>query len=213
MYGPHDSERAVDRQWRCRSDYPGELILSITFTSIGVELPFDADANGNAVVDLEWRRRLSLWRTPEAFYGSAMLLDLGTPYDLRATVSNPDGVVGEPIGLASIATPADDIAPASALQPTHFVVVGGNNAGDGLRPEAAWATIDKAFHDAPARAVVRIGPGSFAPPSIDRELPITLAAELPAVDDARQSINAGRRTVIERRTLAPGSRHRLRNRL
>ena len=195
---------------------PGTLTLTSTYNSIGIELPFTNDDNANAQASLEfkrssdstWRRGLQLWRTDDgssvpgrAFYGSAMLLEPGTRYDVRVTLADPDGT-SPSIVTSSVATRADDTRPASTLVPTHFVSVSGNDGDTGTSTSASWRTLEKAFVSAPSGAVVRVAPGSYAPPASQRTTPITLMAQNPAVDDSRAPINAGNRSVIEPQTIS-----------
>ena len=204
-----------------RADTPdatgiGQLTLTATYNSVGVELPFTGDANGTAVANLEfrrvddqeWRPGLPLWRTADpsgaAFYGSALLLDAGSGYEVRVTVDDADGVVGAAQQVSTITTRAEEIGPTEALTPTHFVRADGDDARDGRTPASAWRTLDKAVRDAPAGAVVQVGPGYFSvnrstaqTPPTTRTRPLVLVAEYSAVDDARQPLNVGRRSVIE----------------
>ncbi|HEX5166494.1 MAG TPA: DUF1565 domain-containing protein, partial [Thermomicrobiales bacterium] len=147
---------------------------------------------------------LPLWGTyanPRAFYGSALLLDAGTTYEIRVSLNDPDGVNGNFTVTGSIATRGEDIAGASQLKPTQFVSSQGNDANNGTSPSSAWKTLEKAFNSAPAGAVVSVAPGSYAPPTTNRTLPITLVAENPAVDDGQNIINAGKHSVIEPQTI------------
>lgn len=197
----------------------GNLSLSATYASVGIELFFQGDDNGNAIASVEfkpsgateWRAGLSLWRVGptedddhRAFYGSLLLLDAGTKYDLRIALNDPDGVRGEPAIAASVTTRADNVPVASTLKPTHFVSPIGDDEADGSE-RTPWRTLDKALADAPAGAVVRVAPGSYAPPTIPREAPLVMFAEHPAVDDNREPINAGQRSVVEPQTFtSPG---------
>lgn len=189
----------------------GPLGLTATFATIGIDLPFLGDDNGNAVAGVafravgaaDWRAALPLWRVgeakagqPRAFYGSVLLLDAGTCYEVRVTLDDPDGVRGERAIGGVIATRADDLPAAEALSPTHFLAPAGRDDGDGsaMRP---WRTLDQALGEAPSGAVVRVAPGSYAPPTVARKEPITLVAARPAVGDDREPTNAGARSVIE----------------
>lgn len=191
--------------------------LTSTFNSIGIELLFTGDDNQNSIANLEfrrsgdssWRQGLPLWGTysnPRAFYGSALLLDAGTTYEIRVSFTDPDGVNGNFNQSGSITTQAEDIPAANSLSPTHFVSEQGNDANEGTSPNSAWKTLEKAFTSAPAGAIVRVAPGSYAPPSTNRTTPITVVAENPAVDDGQNIINDGKRSVIEPQTIsAPNS--------
>ena len=190
--------------------------LTATFNSIGVELPFRGDTNGSATAGLEfrragerdWRAGLPLWRTADpsgpAFYGSALLLEPGTTYEVRVTVDDGDGVQGSAQQSATIDTRADTIAPPEALSPTHYVRVVGDDAADGRSPDTAWRTIEKVIRDAPPGATVQVGPGFYSLPNLvpgrvnpPRTAPLTLVAEVPAVNADRQTAAPGKRSVLE----------------
>jgi hypothetical protein len=191
--------------------FPGLLSLTETFSSIGVELPFDGDPDGDATATLEfkkasettWRAGLPLWRTGAsgrpggAFYGSALLLEPGTTYDVRVAVADPDGVLGSPLIPGRANTRAEDIVPASALSPTHHVRADGDDAADGSSVDTAWRTLERAVASAPPGAVVQVGAGYYAAPISARGTPLTLMAEHPAVDGDRRPVNADRRSVID----------------
>ncbi len=183
----------------------GELQLQPTYNSIAVELPFEGDVNGNARVQLQfrtgdepWRNALPMWRVGnDTFYGSVLLLQPGTSYELRVSVEDPDGVAGQQVITQSVRTWEDNIAPAGELAPQYFVRADGNDAHSGRSPDDAWRTLEKAFKDAPSGAVVQVGPGSYAPPTVERKSPLTLVAQYPAVDKDRRPINLGKHAVIE----------------
>ena len=146
--------------------------LTATFNNIGVELPFTGDANGTSTAGLEfrregerdWRAGLPLWRTADpsgpAFYGSALLLEPGTTYEVRVTIDDGDGVQGAAQQSATIATRADAIAPPEVLAPSHYVRADGDDAADGRSPATAWRTIDKAVRDPRLAPPSRSAPGS-----------------------------------------------------
>jgi hypothetical protein len=190
--------------------------FTATYNSIGVEVPFTGDPNRNASASLSfrrsgesaWRQALPLWPAGDApgaaFYGSALLLDAGTRYDVRVIVSDPDGVSGLSFQSTGVTTRADTIQAPESLAPTHYVRATGDDAADGRSPATAWRTIDKAVKDAPSGAVVQVGPGYYGTSRAaawqttgSRTLPLTLVAQYPAVDQDRHPVNAGLRTVIE----------------
>lgn len=190
---------------------PTKLNLNSTFNSIGIELFFGGDANGNGTAalefkqaaDAEWRQGLPLWRTTSndatgsTFYGSALLLEPDSVYDVRITLADPDQISGSSVITGTIRTRAEDIVPASAIVPTHYVRATGSDSSSGTSETQAWRTLEKAITSAPAGAIVQVGPGYFKAPTKSRTLPITLLAQYPAVDYQRNAINSGRRTVIE----------------
>lgn len=190
---------------------PGRLNLTATYASIGLELFFTGDDNGNASANLEfkaageatWRAGLPLWEvggevaTPgRAFYGSALLLTAGTKYEVRVALADPDGITGQRVVTGTVSTRTDDVPAAATLKPTHFVSPTGDDEADGTAGKP-WRTLGRAFTAAPAGAVVQVAPGYYAPPEVERELPITLVAQKPAATDALEPINLGARSVIE----------------
>jgi hypothetical protein len=193
---------------------PGPARLSSTFNSVGIEVPFQADMNHNATAGLSfrrvgesaWRNGLPLWPTYDpsgaAFYGSVLLLEPGTQYDILVTIADPDGVDGNSVQAVGIATRAETIPPPETLIPTHFVRAAGDDAADGRSPASAWRTLEKAMRSAPSGAVVQVGPGYFLKPSSERSMPLTLVAQYPAVDDSGMVINHGLRSVVEAGTVS-----------
>jgi hypothetical protein len=188
---------------------PGALRLTATFNSIGVEVPFTYDRNANATVNLAfkraadtaWRPGLPLWRTDDgtapAFFGSALLLEPGTTYDVRLTVVDPDGIAGPATVVGTVSTRAENIPTRESLVPTHFVSIDGDDANAGTSRAAAWRTLDRMVRAAPPGAIVEVGPGHFLRPALYRTQPLTVLAAYPAVNDANEPVNANRRTVIE----------------
>jgi len=188
--------------------------LTATYNSIGVEVKFSGDNNGNSTAEVyyrragsdAWLRALPLWRTAassgSAFYGSVVLLEPGTGYQVKVDIADPDGVLGTDPLVDSVTTRPDNVRPASELSPSYFVRADGNDANDGRSRSTAWRTLSKAFASAPAGAVVEVGPGTYPTPSLTRSQPITLVAQYPAVDDSGQPINAGQRTVISAQAVA-----------
>ncbi len=190
---------------------PGALTVTPTFNSIGVELKFSGDANGNATAALDfrkpgendWHRALPLWETDDgstdpgpAFYGSALLLDAGTTYELQITVSDSDGVNGQSVLDTTVNTRAENIANSNTLAPSFYVRADGDDNQDGTTEATAWQTLAKAYAAAPDGAVVQVGPGYFTRPAGARSAPITFVAQYPAVDDARAPISLGQHSII-----------------
>jgi hypothetical protein len=151
---------------------------------------------------------LPLWPTADpsgaAFYGSALLLDPGTAYEIRVTVTDPDGVEGSAVQTSTVTTRAEAVAEPTALAPGYFVRTTGNDSADGRSAATAWRTIDKAIKDAPSGAIVQVGPGHYpterakiGSASTARSTPLTLVAQYPAVDGDRQATDPAQRSVIE----------------
>lgn len=224
----------------------GNMNLTSTFNSVGIELFFTGDSNENATAELEFkktgdstfRKGLPLHRTfqaysqtlpastepspspiitpkdsfGDAFYGSALLLEAGTSYDIKVTVKDADG--GDVVKTSTIITRQENIPQASNLVPNYFVRAEGNDLWDGTAAtkdpstnKGPWKTIAKAISSAPDNAVVQIGPGFYPgiktnssgvpAPNQTRLKPITLVAQYPAVNDARDINEDAKRTIIE----------------
>ena len=196
--------------------------LSATFNSIGIEVLFSGDANADAQAgvlfkkssDASWRQGLPLWPTNDgssqpgpALYGSLLMLEAGTSYDVQVSLSDPDGVVGAGVLNGTISTRAETIVPAGSLAPSYFVGIGGSDTNDGQSPQRAWATLGKALQAAPAGAVVQVGPGHFAAPpkGTMRTQPVSVVAQYAAVDDDRGVINAGQHSIVDSGVVASPS--------
>lgn len=198
----------------------GNLNLNATFNSVGVELFFSGgSASPSATLEFKkssentWRKGLDLWKVDDgstspgpAFYGSALLLDSGTQYDIRVKVTNSDGVTGGNSGndtmTGTIKTRDDNIPAASTLTPTHYVRANGNDSNNGTSEATAWKTLQKAITSASASAVVQVGPGIYSTPTSIRGIPITLIAQNPAVGYNESSKtwtenDASTRSIIE----------------
>ena len=84
------------------STVPGQLVAYSTIYSIGVEWDILYDTNHNAVVDVTYRDQAGAWRPASRLVridyngrnmlaGSVMFLDPDTTYQVRLTLSDPDG--------------------------------------------------------------------------------------------------------------------------
>ena len=110
---------------------PGELIIEpSTLINLGFEWLLEGDANRNARVSVTfrrdgedaWQEGLPLMRlggeriysesridliVPDMFAGSILNLDPDTTYEARFQISDPDGVVGNPVQTAIVKTRAE----------------------------------------------------------------------------------------------------------
>ncbi len=202
----------------------GNMNLSATFNSIGIELFYSGDPGASATVEYKksdetnYKPALPLWPTIDGsaspgptFYGSVLLLEPGTSYDVIVTLNDPGQTQSQQSLTGSITTRLDNIPKATTLTPTHFVRPDGNdaNTGTGNNAGSAWATLCRAVRSAPADAVVQVAPGYYASPNSAvntiagcnkdqiRSTPISFVAEKPAIDDDRNIINAGEHSVID----------------
>jgi hypothetical protein len=161
----------------------GQLELSATYNSIGVGL-VHANAGQAQMRYREsgsgtWLDAMFMRHTTDAYYGSIMFLQPATTYDVEVTA-------GSTVKTGTITTRADQIVDNDSLAPSHTVCASGCD----------WATLEAAWVSAPAGAVVEVAPGNYAPPGSTRQLPITLTAANPAIDDDGNAINAGSRSVL-----------------
>jgi len=128
--GPAPATRVSPGTSRASSDtvVPGELVIEpATLINLGFEWFIQGDANRNASVDVAfrkkgsdpWRPALPLLRlqgeriyaesridlvAPNMFAGSVLDLEPGTSYDVRLTMTDPDGVQGERSRVVSVST-------------------------------------------------------------------------------------------------------------
>ena len=170
------------------------LILSNSMTQTAHQYMFNGPV-ATSVVGLP-NAFQTFYKTGEkAFYGSTLLLDPGTDYELKLTVTDPDG--GSQVINKTVKTRTDNIPNAATLVPTHFVRIDGSDSNNGTSAGSAWQTIEKAFSSAPSGAIVEVGPGNFTRPATSRTQPITLKAQYPAVDNNQQVINPGQHSIID----------------
>jgi hypothetical protein len=128
--GPAPATRVSPDTSRASSDtvVPGELVIEpATLINLGFEWFIQGDTNRNASVDVAfrkkgsepWRPALPLLRlqgeriyaesridlvAPNMFAGSVLDLEPGTAYEVRLTMTDPDGVQGERNRVVSVST-------------------------------------------------------------------------------------------------------------
>ena len=128
--GPAPATRVSPDTSRASSDtvVPGELVIEpATLINLGFEWFIQGDGNRNASVDVAfrkkgsepWRPALPLLRlqgeriyaesrvdlvAPNMFAGSVLDLEPGTSYEVRLTLTDPDGVQGERSRVVSVST-------------------------------------------------------------------------------------------------------------
>jgi hypothetical protein len=177
------------------SSHAAGLNLTATFNSIGIELLGDdastATLEFKKTSDSSWRAGLPLWQVGGGLYGSVLLLDPGTAYDIKVTPQGGSAITG------TVTTRVDNIPTASSLTPTHFVRANGDDSKDGTSEATAWRTIQRALTVAPTGAVVEVGSGYYQGYDRARTTPITLKAQFPAVDDNQNIVNVGQHSIIE----------------
>jgi hypothetical protein len=141
-----------------------------TFHAGGVVLTVAGDANRNAAAALEWRLsgqpsfraahplvRIDATR----FIGSLFGLGPGASYEVRATITDPDGVAGNPVATAALSTRSPAL-PEPTLRRLYVSPSGSDAPGNpGTAPGSPLRTIQRAADLAQAGDLVLIGPGVY----------------------------------------------------
>ena len=178
-----------------------------TYHAAGVTATVAGDADGDATAALEWRRvgepafraghplaRIA----PAAFVGSLFFLDPGATWEVRVTLSDPDGVTGAPTATTTVATRSPLLA-----QPTlRTLYVAppplGDDGNPGTDPGAPLATVQAAADLAQAGDLISIAPGIYreevtVPTSGSAAQPIVFRGSAPGaiLDGADATIAAG----------------------
>lgn len=169
----------------------------------GAVATLGGDVNRNATVALAWRRSGETAFRPaqdllrvDATHLVGSLFDLApdTLYELRFTLTDPDGVTGATSAGTRFATRADSLIAASLR--TFYVAPGGNDANDGLSPARALATVQRAVNLAQAGDLVTVAASVYReqvslPRSGTPTLPIVLQGQPGAVLDGAELLAAG----------------------
>jgi parallel beta-helix repeat protein len=138
------------------------------FHAGGVVLVVSGDDNLNAVAALEWRpagqpsfrAALPLARADATrFAGSLFALAPGRSYDVRVTLSDPEGVVGPATATALLDTRPEAFPEPSVR--TLYVSPTGNDTNPGTSPGAALRTVQRAADLAQAGDLVSIAAGVY----------------------------------------------------
>jgi parallel beta-helix repeat protein len=139
-----------------------------TLQAGGVVATVDGDANRNAGATLEWRMHGEsafhaghpLVRVDAShLVGSLFWLDPGHAYDVRVSVSDPDGVGTTPVRSATLTTRAE-AATFTPLRTLH-VAPNGSDANDGTTPATALRTLQRAAELSRPGDLVSIGAGIY----------------------------------------------------
>lgn len=153
------------------------LDLKATFDFLSVRLDFtgDSDVDNSGVVEFK-KSSASTWKTaytpisdhratvdgetnPGAneFRVSVAVFTCGTAYDVRVTVTDPDGVTGTNPATGSITT-----NPCTAPTSTEIWVDDSNSGAEDGSQANPWNTITEAITAASAGTKIRVMPGSYA---------------------------------------------------
>jgi hypothetical protein len=161
---------------------PGTPTVTATFESLGVYWPISGDANQNSLLVLEFRvtgqtawkpAALALKAEPNTIVdgaplnlhhvaASAVLLQPGTSYELRATLTDPDGGGSQQVLTAATRTEAN----ANPTGRQRYVVPGGGG-GDGSASNpyrGAQAAADSAI----AGDIFNLAAGTYTPFALTR---------------------------------------------
>ena len=133
----------------------------------GVVARINGDLNRNAEALLEWRGTGEAFKPghplvridDKHFAGSLFWLTHDTSYELKVTLQDPDGVIGQSSTITFLRTESD-IWPESTLGVLH-VSPAGRDTNSGASPDAALRTIQRAADLAKPGDVVLIHPGVY----------------------------------------------------
>jgi Right handed beta helix region len=159
---------------------PGTPRVTATFESLGLYWPITGDANQNASMTLEFRQTgETVWRAGATamkaepttivdgaplnrhhLAASAMLLSPGAAYELRATISDPDGGGTQQVIWASTRT-----EPTANVSGRVRLVVPGSGGGDGTASNP-FLGAQAAANAAVPGDIFTLGAGTYAPFSI-----------------------------------------------
>jgi hypothetical protein len=138
------------------------------FETAGATATIAGDADRDATIALEMRRVGDpAFRTAHPLVrvdathlvGSLFALAPNTAYEIRATLTDPDGVTGNAVRTLTATTRIDTLVEPSLR--TLYVSPAGSDGANGLTPGTAVQTIQRAADLAQAGDVVRVAPGVY----------------------------------------------------
>lgn len=178
---------------------PG-LNLTATYQSISIEVPNNAAATAAVEYkkksDTTYKAGLGLWQAGGALYGSLVLLESNTLYDLRVTPQGGASLNGDIQTKNETLSPAQTVLNQTSPQ-LYYVLNTGNDTNDGKSSGNAWKTLEKAATVAPSGSRIVVGPGFYTASTTPFNNSVSLFAQFPATDDNRNVINDNNRSVIE----------------
>ncbi len=165
---------------------PGAIAFYATLNNVGVRLAYGGDANANATARLEWRPAGSAtWNagvamtriTNQRWAGSVLWLTADTPYDIRATIDDPDGG-GSVTG--TIRTRAEVQAAPSLT--AWWVATNGSDANPGTQ-NSPFATLQAAAAHVQPGDQIRVKAGVYSQ-TLDATVSGTAAQPIQLIADA-----------------------------
>lgn len=146
---------------------PVVLTASATFESIGINVVYNGDTNGNATLTPQYRvGPADPWVTGQPCVRTIALnarcslfwLMPNTTYSFQVLFSDPDGA--SPTVLSnSVATRAT--APIETITQTYYVATTGSNSNNGTSPATPFQTIQYAVNGATAGTRIIVAPGIY----------------------------------------------------
>lgn len=169
----------------------------------GAVVTVGGDADRDATVALEWRRSGEAQFRPahglvrmDATHmaGSLFGLQPGSAYELRVSLSDPDGVSGAATATTTFSTRADILIEPSLR--ALYVAPGGDDANTGLTPQTAVRSVQRGANLAQAGDVVLIAAGIYReqvalPRSGTAAQPIVFRGQPGAILDGAETLPAG----------------------
>ena len=140
------------------------------YHSGGIVATVTDDDNKDATISLEWRPHgvgayrpghplTRIGENQNHFVGSLFWLAPGRIYEVRATLSDPDGVSGQAVMATTVET-RPDVLVEPTLRQLH-VSIGGSDANTGTDPNKPLRTIQKAADISLPGDLVLIQPGIY----------------------------------------------------
>lgn len=169
----------------------------------GAVVTLSGDADRDAAVALEWRRSGEAQFRPahglvrvDATHlaGSLFGLQPATAYELRVSLSDPDGVSGAATATAAFSTRADALTEPGLR--TLYVSPGGDDGNDGLTAQTAVRSVQRGANLAQPGDVVLVAAGIYReqvalPRSGSASQPIVFRGQPGAVLDGAELLPAG----------------------
>lgn len=164
-YGSEDDFYAVDEG----TLIVGDMTIDTNMETAGVIIDFTADEDSDASVLLEYRTGGGEWSTAPVMWrdddegqykGKIFWLTEATTYEIRATFTDSDGVLGTN-PLSENITTVDSTPAFGSVHTYHVAKTGNDSTGDGSSG-SPWLTIQKAANMVSAGDTVYVHVGTYA---------------------------------------------------